>query len=62
MSTKQAELQARKYLASIGHSPSGTVDYDRALRKAAASIEQLQEAVRLAEQNNSVEESSDLSK
>jgi hypothetical protein len=59
MNTSQAEIQARDYLASVSRGPSSPADYDRALRKAAASFDQLHEAVRLAAKNDSVEQRGD---
>jgi hypothetical protein len=49
MTTSQAEQEARAYL---GGARDGVSDaqYHRAVRKAAASIKQLHQAVRLAEQ------------
>lgn len=50
---KQAEKEARKYLAAaVGGEPGRSGEtYERAVRKATASISQLQEAVRLASRN-----------
>jgi hypothetical protein len=51
MSTSQAEKEARKYL---GHrSGVSEAEYDRAVRKAAASIRQLHQAVQLAAKQQS---------
>lgn len=45
----RAEQEARKYLAAVSEKSTASPDYERALRKAAASIERLQRAVQLAE-------------
>jgi hypothetical protein len=55
MSTKQAEMEARRYLTATGADASSPADYDRALRKATASFDQLQKAVRLAEKIAAIE-------
>lgn len=47
--SERAEQEARRYLAAVSEKSTASPDYERALRKAAASIERLQRAVRLAE-------------
>lgn len=58
-SQAEAEAEARRYLDTVTRRSGARLSaeqYDRALRKAAASIGQLQEAVRLANrQKESVE-------
>jgi hypothetical protein len=53
MSTKQAELEARRYLEKTSGDRASVSDeqYAHALRKATASFDRLQAAVRLAERN-----------